>query len=67
MTSMQSREEHTVLKRTRAQADCEEKVVDLAEAEDDWASLAEEERLAKRLKKGKISQAEFDASTFIDM
>ncbi|KAI0006105.1 DEAD-domain-containing protein [Russula compacta] len=66
MASTQSREEHADLKRTRAQADCEEKVVDLAET-DDWASLAEEERLARRLKKGKISQAEFDASTFIDM
>lgn len=55
-------EEHTALKRTRA--DSEEKNVDSAdEALDDWASLAEEERLAKKLKKGKISQAEFDART----
>jgi ATP-dependent RNA helicase DDX55/SPB4 len=35
--------------------------------EDEWASLAEEERLAKKLKKGKISQAEFDATTFTDL
>ena len=56
------RNEHTALKRTRA--DSEERSVDSAdEAFDDWASLAEEERLAKKLKKGKISQAEFDAST----
>ena len=56
------RKEHTaVLKRTRA--DSEENDVDSAEALDDWASLAEEERLAKKLKKGKISQAEFDART----
>lgn|SRR5712671_3687945 len=59
-------EEHiTALKRTRSGS--EEKYVDPAEAEDDWASLAEEERLAKKLKKGKISQAEFDATTFVDM
>lgn len=57
----EERKEHTVLKRTRA--DSEEKHVDLAEALDDWASLVEEERLAKKLKKGKISQAEFDAMT----
>jgi len=41
--------------------------VDSAEAEDDWTSLAEEERLAKKLRKGKISQAEFDATTYVDM
>jgi ATP-dependent RNA helicase DDX55/SPB4 len=58
----EERKEHTALKRTRA--DSEEKDVDSAEgALDDWASLAEEERLAKKLKKGKISQAEFDART----
>jgi ATP-dependent RNA helicase DDX55/SPB4 len=58
----EERKEHTALKRTRA--DSEEKNVDSAdEALDDWASLAEEERLAKKLKKGKISQAEFDART----
>lgn len=55
-------QEGSTLKRTRA--DSEEKTVDLAEPEDDWASLAEEERLAKKLKKGKISQAEFDTATF---
>jgi ATP-dependent RNA helicase DDX55/SPB4 len=38
--------EHTALKRTRV--DCEEKTVDSAEASDDWTSLAEEERLAKK-------------------
>jgi ATP-dependent RNA helicase DDX55/SPB4 len=54
--------EHTALKRTRA--DSEEKNADsVDEALDDWASLADEERLAKKLKKGKISQAEFDART----
>ncbi|KAI0281478.1 DEAD-domain-containing protein [Russula aff. rugulosa BPL654] len=59
----EERKEHAALKRTRA--DSEEKNVDSAEdALDDWASLAEEERLAKKLKKGKISQAEFDARTF---
>ena len=58
----EERKEHTALKRTRA--DSEEKNVDSAdEVLDDWASLAEEERLAKKLKKGKISQAEFDART----
>jgi ATP-dependent RNA helicase DDX55/SPB4 len=58
----EERKEHAALKRTRA--DSEEKNVDSAdEALDDWASLAEEERLAKKLKKGKISQAEFDART----
>jgi ATP-dependent RNA helicase DDX55/SPB4 len=58
-------EDHTTaLKRTRA--DSEEKLVDSVEASDDWASLAEEERLAKKLKKGKINQAEFDAMTLID-
>lgn len=58
------REEHTALKkRTRADSNTEEKNVDSAEALDDWASLAEEERLAKKLRKGKISQAEFDART----
>jgi ATP-dependent RNA helicase DDX55/SPB4 len=56
--------EHAALKRTRA--DSEEKPVDLPAASDDWASLAEEERLAKKLKKGKISQAEFDARTLLD-
>jgi ATP-dependent RNA helicase DDX55/SPB4 len=58
----EERKEHTALKRTRA--DSEDKNVDSAEeALDDWASLAEEERLAKKLKRGKISQAEFDART----
>jgi len=57
----EERKEHAALKRTRA--DSEEKIVDSAETLDDWASLAEEERLAKKLKKGKISQAEFDAMT----
>jgi ATP-dependent RNA helicase DDX55/SPB4 len=58
----EEREEHTALKRTRADSE-EKNVVDSAEALDDWVSLAEEERLAKKLKKGKISQAEFDART----
>ncbi|KAI9510838.1 DEAD-domain-containing protein [Russula earlei] len=68
MASNRPREEHkspTALKRTRS--DGEERFVDSAEGEDDWTSLAEEERLAKKLKKGKISQAEFDATTFVDM
>lgn len=47
--------------------DSEEKMTDPAEGEDDWESLAEEERLAKKLKKGRISQAEFDATTFTDL
>ena len=55
-------QERFALKRTRA--DSEEKKVDSIEPEDDWAILAEEERLAKKLKKGKISQAEFDTATF---
>ena len=55
-------QEPSALKRTRA--DSEEKRVDSVEPEDDWALLAEEERLAKKLKKGKISQAEFDTATF---
>jgi ATP-dependent RNA helicase DDX55/SPB4 len=64
MASTRQGEEHIALKRTRA--DSEEKIVDSAGASDDWASLAEEERLAKKLKKGKISQAEFDVRTLID-
>lgn len=59
----EERKEHAALKRTRADSE-EKNVVDSTEdALDDWASLAEEERLAKKLKKGKISQAEFDART----
>lgn len=58
-------EEHSTFKRRRA--DSEEKFVDSAEAEDDWTSLAEEERLAKKLKKGKITQVEFDAKTHVDI
>jgi ATP-dependent RNA helicase DDX55/SPB4 len=61
----EERKERSTLKRMRA--DSEEKFVDSAEAEDDWTSLAEEERLAKKLKKGKITQAEFDATTHIDI
>lgn len=57
--------EHSTLKRMRA--DSEEKFVDSAEAEDDWTSFAEEERLAKKLKKGKITQAEFDLTTYTDI
>lgn len=57
-------EEHAGHKRTRA--DSEEKTVDAAEASDNWASLAKEERLAKKLKKGKISQTEFDVMTLLD-
>ncbi|KAH9050696.1 DEAD-domain-containing protein [Lactarius hengduanensis] len=59
MASAHLCQEGSVLKRTRA--DSEEKKVDSAESGDDWA---EEERLAKKLKKGKISQAEFDTATF---
>ncbi|KAI9466286.1 DEAD-domain-containing protein [Lactarius psammicola] len=55
-------QERSAPKRTRT--DSEEKRVDSAESEDDWASLAEEERLAKKLKKGKISRDEFDSATF---
>jgi ATP-dependent RNA helicase DDX55/SPB4 len=57
--------EHSSLKRMRA--DGEEKLIDSADAEDDWTSFAEEERLAKKLKKGKITQDEFDATTHIDI
>ena len=64
MASTRLGEGHTALKRTRA--DSEEIAVDSTEASDDWTSLAEEERLAKKLKKGKISQAEFDDMTLID-
>ena len=59
------RKEHSTLKRMRS--DNEEKFVDSADAEDDWTSFAEEERLAKKLKKGKITQDEFDATTHIDI
>ena len=31
------------------------------EEEDDWAELAREERMAKKAKKGEITQVEFDA------
>lgn len=62
MASTSLCKEPSALKRTRA--DSEEKKVDSIEPEDDWAILAEEERLAKKLKKGKISQAEFDTATF---
>jgi ATP-dependent RNA helicase DDX55/SPB4 len=62
MASTSLCKEPSALKRTRA--DSEEKRVDSIESEDDWAILAEEERLAKKLKKGKISQAEFDTATF---
>lgn len=61
MASADLCQERPALKRTRA--DSEEKRVDSAKSEDDWALLAEEERLAKKLKKGKISQAEFDTAT----
>lgn len=59
------RKECSTLKRMRA--DNEEKLVDSADAEDDWTSFAEEERLAKKLRKGKITQDEFDATMHIDI
>ena len=62
VASASLREERSTLKRMRA--DSEEKKDDSVESEDDWALLAEEERLAKKLKKGKITQAEFDTATF---
>ena len=65
LASTQPGERHTGLKRMRT--DSEEKMTDPAEGEDDWESLAEEERFAKKLKKGRISQAEFDATTFTDL
>ena len=61
----EERKERSTLKRMRAES--EERLVDSPEAEDDWTSFAEEERLAKRLKKGKITQAEFDTKTHIDI
>lgn len=36
------------------------------EGEDDWITLAKEERLAKKVKRGAMSQATFDAE-FVDM
>ncbi len=33
---------------------------------DDWEALAKEERMAKRVKKGQVSQREFDAE-FADL
>jgi ATP-dependent RNA helicase DDX55/SPB4 len=68
MASTRQGEEHkerTTLKRMRANSG--EGPVDSAEADDDWTSLAEEERLAKKLKKGKITQDEFDTSMYIDI
>jgi ATP-dependent RNA helicase DDX55/SPB4 len=65
LASTRPGEKHTGFKRERTCG--EEKMADSAEGEDEWASLAEEERLAKKLKKGKISQAEFDATTFTDL
>jgi ATP-dependent RNA helicase DDX55/SPB4 len=59
----EERKEHTALKRNRTDSEEKIDVNSAEEALDDWASLAEEERLAKKLKKGKISQAEFDART----
>jgi len=32
--------------------------------DDDWDELAKEERMAKKLKKGKINQMEFDDAVF---
>lgn len=32
--------------------------------EDDWDELAQEERMAKKLKRGKINQMEFDETVF---
>jgi ATP-dependent RNA helicase DDX55/SPB4 len=34
---------------------------------DDWAELAKEERMAKKVKKGNISQADFDAEFAMDL
>jgi ATP-dependent RNA helicase DDX55/SPB4 len=65
LASIRPDERHTGTKRMRT--DNEEKMDGSTEGEDEWASLAEEERLAKKLKKGKISQAEFDATTFTDL
>ncbi len=58
-------QERSALKRTRAEG--EEKRVGSIESEDDWALLAEEERLAKKLRKGKISEAEFDIAAFSNL
>lgn len=40
--------------------------VDDKDAEDDWEELAREERMAKKVKRGDVSQREFDAS-FADL
>ncbi|OZJ04552.1 hypothetical protein BZG36_02691 [Bifiguratus adelaidae] len=37
---------------------------DSDQSEDDWDELAKEERMAKKLKKGKVDQAEFDRLAF---
>jgi ATP-dependent RNA helicase DDX55/SPB4 len=59
----EERKDHAALKRTRTDSEEKDVVESAEDALDDWASLAEEERLAKKLKKGKISQAEFDVKT----
>lgn len=53
---MSANEQTTCPKRPRAEED----------SEDTWEQLAKEERMAKKLKKGEITQKEFDAE-FVDL
>jgi ATP-dependent RNA helicase DDX55/SPB4 len=54
------------LKRQREEEANKEKEGGLKDddADDDWDDLAKEERMAKKLKKGKINQMEFDDAVF---
>ncbi|CAO3689517.1 unnamed protein product [Umbelopsis vinacea] len=54
------------LKRQREEAATKEKEGEQQDDgdDDDWDELAKEERMAKKLKKGKINQMEFDESVF---
>ncbi|KAI0273710.1 DEAD-domain-containing protein [Gloeopeniophorella convolvens] len=61
MASVQQDQIDVSLKRTRAEDGDE-----AGDSGDDWETLAQEERMAKKLKKGQISQADFDAA-FTDL
>ncbi|KAI0065425.1 DEAD-domain-containing protein [Artomyces pyxidatus] len=56
LTSGKTEEQAETLKRAREDRHEDEE----SEAGDDWAELAREERLAKKLKKGSVTQAQFD-------